>query len=109
VDHFIPRALYPLDLGHNFVLAHSECNTRKRDLLPSEEHLAAWTERNQEKGAELSQALDRVRVLNNLPVHDARSCVGALAYGNGGALTWRRKNELVPLRGARSTLLGTLF
>jgi len=46
VDHFVPWALYPLDLGHNFVLAHRECNSAKRDLLASEEHLDAWAERN---------------------------------------------------------------
>jgi 5-methylcytosine-specific restriction endonuclease McrA len=42
VDHFVPWALYPLDLGHNFVLAHRECNAAKRDLLASEEHLSSW-------------------------------------------------------------------
>ncbi len=26
VDHFVPWSLYPVDLGHNFVLAHSTCN-----------------------------------------------------------------------------------
>ena len=46
VDHFVPWALYPVDLGHNFVLAHVECNSQKRDLLAAEDYLAAWTERN---------------------------------------------------------------
>lgn len=46
VDHFIPWAQYPLDLGHNFVLAHQGCNSRKSDLLAAEEHLQKWTERN---------------------------------------------------------------
>jgi 5-methylcytosine-specific restriction endonuclease McrA len=26
VDHFIPWSKYPIDLGHNFVLADSKCN-----------------------------------------------------------------------------------
>ena len=29
VDHFVPWALYPVDLGHNFVLAHAACNSAK--------------------------------------------------------------------------------
>ena len=33
VDHFIPWSRYPLDLGHNFVLAHASCNRDKRDML----------------------------------------------------------------------------
>ena len=105
VDHFIPWALYPLDLGHNFVLAHAECNSQKRDLLASEEHLAAWTDRNKRAGAELSQAFDRAGVLNNLP---STNRVAAWAYpraANTGGLTWNRKNDLVPLRGGWSSLL----
>jgi 5-methylcytosine-specific restriction endonuclease McrA len=46
VDHFIAWARYPIDLGHNFVLADSRCNLKKRDRLPAYDHLAAWTERN---------------------------------------------------------------
>jgi len=46
VDHFIPWSKYPVDLGHNFVLAHGTCNRAKRDFLPHSEYLAAWVERN---------------------------------------------------------------
>jgi len=46
VDHFAPWPLYQLDLGHNFVLAHRTCNSAKRDLLASEEHLTTWVRRN---------------------------------------------------------------
>src|SRR5260370_8174572 len=46
LDHFVPWALYSLDLGHNFVVAHRECNAAKRDRLASEEHLSAWVVRN---------------------------------------------------------------
>ena len=31
VDHFVPWARYPVDLGHNFVLAHASCNEKKSD------------------------------------------------------------------------------
>jgi hypothetical protein len=33
VDHFIARARYPVDSGHNFVLADSRCSGQKRDRL----------------------------------------------------------------------------
>ena len=29
IDHFIPWSRYPIDLGHNFVLAHAGCNSAK--------------------------------------------------------------------------------
>ena len=46
VDHFIPWRRYPLDLGHNFVLAHSTCNSSKGDRLAAVPHLRRWHERN---------------------------------------------------------------
>lgn len=46
VDHFIPFAAYPRDLGHNFVLAHPACNQSKSDSLAAYDHLARWLERN---------------------------------------------------------------
>jgi len=46
VDHFIPWARYPSDLGHNFVLAHSQCNNSKRDHLAAEQHRERWFEQN---------------------------------------------------------------
>lgn len=46
VDHFIPWARYPNDLGHNFVLAHSSCNNNKRDHLAAQRHKDNWYEQN---------------------------------------------------------------
>ncbi|ABZ76531.1 HNH nuclease [Shewanella halifaxensis HAW-EB4] len=46
VDHFIPWARYPNDLGHNFVLAHSACNNAKRDHLAAQRHKDRWHEQN---------------------------------------------------------------
>ncbi|MGS0683096.1 HNH endonuclease [Shewanella sp. 125m-7] len=46
VDHFIPWARYPNDLGHNFVLAHRSCNNAKRDHLAAQEHKDRWHEQN---------------------------------------------------------------
>ena len=97
VDHFIPWSRYPLDLGHNLVLADVTCNSRKRDLLPAFEHLERWCERNVEHGAELSQRFDEKGLLQDL---DASRQVARWAYAQAedvGAQVWQRKDELVPL------------
>jgi 5-methylcytosine-specific restriction endonuclease McrA len=53
IDHFIPWSRYSADLGHNFVLAHDQCNNAKSDYLAAEKHLAAWVERNRQHQEEL--------------------------------------------------------
>jgi hypothetical protein len=58
VDHFLPWSLYARDLGHNFVLAHRDCNLHKKDHLAARDHLARWTERN-DRGRDLTAAFDR--------------------------------------------------
>jgi len=45
VDHFVPFALYPRDVAHNFVLAHPACNRSKSDSLAARRHLEQWLER----------------------------------------------------------------
>ena len=57
VDHFVPWARYPADLGQNFILAHSRCNGAKSDFLAAEQYLAAWAARNREHQAELQERL----------------------------------------------------
>jgi 5-methylcytosine-specific restriction endonuclease McrA len=57
VDHFIPWSRYPVDLGHNFVLAHKSCNKAKSDYLAAEKHLAAWVDRNRLNEQELQSRL----------------------------------------------------
>jgi len=54
VDHFIPWARYPVDLGHNFVLSHKACNNSKRDILASLSHLQNWEDRNSCHGTAIS-------------------------------------------------------
>ncbi len=46
IDHFIPWSTYPVNLGHNFVLADSRCNGAKSDHLAAAEHLQRWWNRN---------------------------------------------------------------
>lgn len=99
VDHFVPWSLYPLDLGHNFVLAHKECNSQKRDLLASEEHLRAWVERNRSHGEALGREFNRLGVIHNLR---STTRIAHWAYSSASiasGLTWQAKETLVPLRG----------
>jgi len=56
VDHFVPWALYPSNLGHNFVLADASCNADKSDLLADAVHLESWGLRNDSAGEQLIAA-----------------------------------------------------
>lgn len=66
LDHFIPWIRYPVDLGHNFVFSHSECNRRKRDYLAHPEHLLRWRQQNLDSAADLGCRFD-----NDVLNHDA--------------------------------------
>jgi 5-methylcytosine-specific restriction endonuclease McrA len=55
IDHFILWSHNAVDLGHNFVLAHSSCNTQKSDRLAAVVHLVRWCERNIKHGRDLAQ------------------------------------------------------
>lgn len=57
VDHFIPWARYPRDLGHNFVLAHASCNQQKSDTLAGRVHVENWLARNAEAAPRLTAEL----------------------------------------------------
>jgi hypothetical protein len=94
VDHFIPWSRYPHDLGHNFVLAHRMCNSQKRDHLASEEHLAAWKERNTMHADTLAAYFERTRALSDIgsTVSIARWAYSQTAQVNG--LVWIRGDLL---------------
>ena len=66
VDHFIPWSRYPVDLGHNFVLAHKGCNSSKGSRLAAVPHLERWCGRNAERGQQLTQAFDARGVTSNV-------------------------------------------
>ncbi|HEY1602810.1 MAG TPA: HNH endonuclease, partial [Pirellulales bacterium] len=97
VDHFIPWSRYPVDLGHNFVLAHDSCNAAKADHVASTEHLASWRERNDEFGPQLGFACEERQMVANLTasVKVAEWTYGQVANANG--LTWLKGKELIPL------------
>jgi HNH endonuclease len=107
VDHFIAWARYPVDLGHNFVLADRACNNKKRDRLPAIGHLAAWTERNQRFGNQIRETLQDRGIVTEL---DASNQVAQWAYGQAeaaNALTWVRGDEMVALDAKWRNLLDT--
>ncbi|HSW29087.1 MAG TPA: HNH endonuclease [Longimicrobiales bacterium] len=97
VDHFIPWWRYPTDLGHNFVLAHAECNRRKSDHLAAERHLARWVERNRTHGPELASAFDLKRIRHDLAASEriARWAYGQIAARQGRV--WVEGSTLVEL------------
>jgi len=106
VDHFIPWWRYPTDLGHNFVLAHAECNRRKSDHLAAEAHLARWVERNRTHGQELASAFDLKRIRHDLVASEriARWAYGQIASRQGRV--WVEGSTLVEVGKAWEGVLG---
>jgi 5-methylcytosine-specific restriction endonuclease McrA len=97
VDHFIPWSRYPVDLGHNFVLAHGSCNSSKADHLAAERHLERWLFRNQTLGAELEASFSNRAILHDA---DASRAVAHWAYGTAdrlGSLVWLKPTILEKL------------
>ncbi len=97
VDHFIPWSRYPVDFGHNFVLAHGTCNVKKADRLAATEHLEKWCYRNEEYGDELAAAFRERNIM-----HDRKASwrITIWAYEQAqisSSLVWRQNDELVTL------------
>jgi len=107
VDHFIPWSRYPLDLGHNFVMAHKTCNGDKCDYLAAEHHLSAWLERNEVHKAALSQFFGQAKLPANVAasVSIARWAYSQTAEVHG--LVWIEKKSLSHLQGDWATLLSS--
>ncbi len=105
VDHFIPVRRYSLHLGHNFVLAHKGCNSRKSDFLAAEEHLDRWFHRNRVRRDHLESGFDQ----RGVP-HDWHATwqVARWAYGqvhSVGGQVWVLDKELRPLSGDWAEIL----
>ena len=97
VDHFIAWSRYPVDLGHNFVLAHRGCNSAKADHLAAVDYLSKWSERNREFGTQLGEEFDRVNVTHDLSI-STRITLWAYEQADAvGGLTWVKGKALVPL------------
>ncbi len=105
IDHFIPWSRYPVDLVHNFVLAHGSCNSSKGDRLAAVDHLENWVERNRLHGPLLDQTFRRRDFICDLP---ATQQVARWAYSQTAesmGLTWMRGQEMVPLGAGWGELL----
>lgn len=99
MDHFIPGSRYPLDLGHNFVLAHGACNQDKRDMLAAPGHLQRWVQRNDNDVAALGDIFSAARFPFDA---DASLSVAEWAYENAEraqALVWVRRGQATRLSG----------
>lgn len=109
VDHFIPWSRYPIDLGHNFVLAHGTCNSRKADYLAAERHLARWLQRNEHLGAELGRWFSGAGLL-----HDGAASreIAHWAYSTAdrlGTLVWLRSKSFKSLSPGWPHLFGAPY
>ncbi|WP_076411496.1 HNH endonuclease domain-containing protein [Shewanella sp. UCD-KL12] len=88
VDHFIPRARYPNDLAHNFVLAHGKCNKAKSDHLAAEEHKDRWFEQNIILNS--SELTERLQPYFNCDQHRTEA-IATWAYkqaAHNGSMLW---------------------
>jgi hypothetical protein len=106
VDHFIAWSRYPVDLGHNLVLAHDACNAKKRDFLAYPAHLERWQRSHLERASELAERFGALR----LPYDDQRSrAIAWWAYEQGeaaGAHAWIDADRFVRLGSSWRDVLG---
>lgn len=98
VDHFIPWSKYPVDLGHNFVVAHQTCNAAKADHLAAAEFLGAWVERNAGHRDQLGEEFDRHGVMHDLATSVRIASWAYQQTFEAGGLTWAKQEEMIPLR-----------
>lgn len=106
IDHFIPWSRYPLDLGHNFVLAHSACNRNKRDFLAAPSHLENWQKRNQLHGYAIGQEFDRRGILHNLTATEKIVFWAYSQAETAGSNLWLRDDDVLPIDPSWRLLLG---
>jgi hypothetical protein len=86
---------YPIDRGHNFVLAHSGCNKDKRGTLAGVRHLEKWVGRNHQHVDKMRSYFDGEGLVYNLKASES---VAAWAYDQteaSGGSVWIAKD--VPL------------
>lgn len=97
VDHFVPFALYPRDLVHNFVLAHPSCNRSKSDTLAARPHLERWLAQMTQHDDSLQEIGEASGVVSE---RAASQAVARWGYSNaeaGGAQAWLRPKSYEPV------------
>lgn len=106
LDHFIAWSRYPVDLGHNFVFSHSECNRDKRDYLAHPDYLRRWREQNLDAGEPLSESFSEARLAHDMG-RSRQVAIWAYEQGEvGGAHVWVTGRRLEPLTYAWRKSLG---
>lgn len=105
VDHFLPFALYPRDLIHNFVLADPACNRSKSDSLAAGPHLQRWSDRLSQLSRQLDAIGNDIGITADLPAHRS---VARWAYTSArisGAAAWLTSRHYEPVKDADLMLL----
>lgn len=106
VDHFIPWARYPRDLGFNFVLAHAKCNADKRDTLASQPHVERWMERNDRFQSEIFGSLSDHFICDSDLTYRVASWSYALD-ASANARLWEGVNTYTPFQKEIQALIGS--
>lgn len=97
VDHFIPWSRYPVDLGHNFVLAHAACNSDKSDRLAHVDHLAAWVEQRATLAPDMAREFDQGGIVHDFPTSVRIVNWAYQQTAQCGGLAWIQSDELQAL------------
>lgn len=108
VDHFVPWAKYPVDLGHNFVLAHPSCNSSKSDHIAAAEFLHKWVDRNVLLQSDLDEAFTVRGIFNDLPTSARVAQWVYSTTADVGGLTWTA-SSMVPLEDRWKTAIDRLL
>ena len=106
VDHFIPWSRYAVDLGHNFVLAHANCNLKKSNHISAVPHLERWFERNRTIGQSLGDEMGLHGFVSDFKVSLQ---VTKWAYEQAeriGERGWVKGDSLEPIGGRWRDVLG---
>ena len=105
IDHFIPWSRYPVDLGHNFVLAHASCNGAKADHLAAGVHLGKWVKRNRAALSFLRERFDRALIVHNAQSSEAIAHWAYSQAATSHALGWVRGQDFQPVDASSLNLL----
>jgi len=97
VDHFIPWSRYPVDLGHNFVLSHQNCNSQKGDFLAAKVHLQRWHQRNTEHSDKLAARFHEKNIIHDQAVSEQIAFWAYEQAERGNSEVWLLGKQLVGL------------
>lgn len=105
VDHFIPWSRYPVDLGHNFVVAHDRCNSAKSDHLSALRHLENWGLRNEKFSYELPRIFRETGTANDISLSRGITRWAYRQVEDRKGLVWVKGRQLIPLESGWEELI----